>query len=212
MSYFSWIDAAADAAFTVDTLEPRIRTLSDESVSPLSGDVQTNSLPGSRWGWQVTIPQQRWDERRRVWALLMRLSGREHRLKFWDLMQPDPVGTIPLTGVTVKTTAAQFANTLTLATGVPGCTLLRGDWIKLGPADTAQTVRVVLDATADGAGDITVNFRQMLRAAVTAGTAVVLDKPAGLYVLAESNLQGGPVGGGGGIAEPFSFELVEVFS
>lgn len=210
MAYYSWPDTT-DAAFTVDTLEPRFKTLSDESISPLSGDVQTTSLPGSRWAWSVAMPQQSWEERRRLWALLMSLNGRQHRLRFWDLMQPEPVGTVPLAGVTVKTAVAQFAETVVLATGSPGCTLLRGDWVKLGTTDAAQCVRVVEDATADGAGDVTIQVRWMMRAGVAAGTPVVLSKPKGLYVLADRDLQGAPVGGAA-IAEPFSFDLVEVFS
>jgi hypothetical protein len=195
----------------LDTLEPRVHTLSDESVSPLSGDVQTTSMPGSRWGWTVTMPTQSWEERRRLWALLLCLNGREHRLSFFDWMQPVPVGTVPLAGVTMKNPAPQFGTVLVLATGQPGCTLLRGDWLRLGPLDSSQLVRVVEDATANAAGDMFVQVRHMLRQVVPAGTAVVTNRPRGLFVLAERELAGSPVGGAR-IAEPFSFSLIEVFS
>lgn len=211
MTIYYWPDGTTDSAFAVDSAVPGVRTLSDESVSPLNGDIQTTTLPGSRWTWTVSMPEQTLAERRRLWAFLVRLNGREHRVALWDPSRSVPLGTIPTTGVTVNAAAAAFAQTVTLATGVAGCTIKAGDWFNLGPAVTDQTVMCVADATADASGLLTVEFRNPLRVAVAAGTAVVLSKPKALYVLADAEVTGGEHFGGAK-AGPLTFSLLEVFS
>jgi hypothetical protein len=211
MTVYAWPVSDADAAYAIEAVEPAIRTLTDSSVSPLSGDIQTTALPGSRWAWTVHIPDQTWAERRRLWALLAALGGQQHRLSMFDASRPVPAGSIPLNGVTVSSSAAQFADSVTLATGAAGCTVKAGDWIKLGSTNSAQLVMAVADATADGGGVIVVSFRSLLRAAVAAGTSVVLDYPRGLFVLADPDLTGGKVVGDG-FADPMVFELLEVFT
>ena len=46
----------------------------------------------------------------------------------------------------------------------------------------------VLDATANGSGVMTVEFRHMLRAAVGGGAAVTLNQPTALYILSGSTI------------------------
>lgn len=175
--------------------------------SPLSGATQTISLPGAKWGWSLDFGDHVDARREALEAFLLRLSGREHRVQLWDLKRPRPRGTCNLSGVTVSAAVAQFAQTVPLAGCGAGRTLLAGDWIGLG---TGQVVRVVQTATADGAGNMTVEFRHMLRTAVASGSAVTLDRPSALYIRTEANLAAPRVPGR--VQPGMSVDFVEVFA
>jgi len=92
-----------------------IDTLQRVHESTLSGYVQTQSMPGARWGWAFDMAPQGSAERQALEAYLLRLSGRQHRVQLWDHKQPRPRGSIALTGVTLGASAAQFAESLVLA-------------------------------------------------------------------------------------------------
>jgi hypothetical protein len=204
MATFAW--PTNDAAFSLSAMVWKPRVLSNSSESPLNGDVQTSGRPGSRWGMVLTFQPATFQDRARLVAFLERLSGQEHRISIGDPLAFSPRGTIALSGVTIQAAAAQFATQVTLAGCGAGATLLRGDWLKFS---TGQAVKAVLDATADGAGVMTVTVRHMLRAALSAGSAVTTNNVTALYVLADPNWSAGY---SGSHAEPFSIELVEVFS
>jgi hypothetical protein len=175
--------------------------------SPLSGNVQTTSMPGARWGWDFEFQTQSNVERNAVEAFLIGLSGREHRVTLWDHSRPEPRGTINRAGVTVKTTAAQFATSVVLQGCGAGKTIMGGDWLGF---PSGQIVMAVANATADGSGDMTVLFRQMLRAALPSTSAVTLVKPSARFVRSESGIDlprwMGPVQDG------FNISFVEVFA
>lgn len=86
-------------------------------------------------------------------------------------------------------------------------TLLSGDWLGLS---NGQRVQVVADATADDAGAATVEIRAPLRAALSNGAAVTLDKPTSLFILSEPTLE--VPYGAANVCPPFSVNLVEVFA
>jgi hypothetical protein len=179
------------------------------SESPLSGYIQTSSVPGARWGWAFDWPAMSDAERDEVEAFLLRLSGHEHRVTLPDSKRRRPRGTINLTGVTASA-ASQFATSITLNDCGAGKTLLVGDWFSVAIAGgLTQLVRCVLDATANGSGVMVVEFRHMLRGAVAGSAAVVLDAPTALYVRRspELALPRQP----GRAAPPLSCEFVEVF-
>ena len=204
MTTFAW--PTTDLAFSqLSSMVWKPRTLSRASESPLNGDVQTVSRPGSRWGLSLTFFPQTWAERRRVIAFLERLNGQENRISFIDPTNPSPQGTIALSGVTLNVAVGQFSQVLTLANCGAGATILRGDWLKVG----SQAVKCVQDATADGAGVMAVSVRHMLRAAYASGTSVTTNNVSALYILADPNWTASY---NGSHADPFAIDLIEVFS
>lgn len=209
MTTYTWPNN--DSAFRMESVVRKSFTLSDESESPLNGNVITDSRPGSRWGWTLTIPEQTWDERERLAAFLVRLNGRQHRVAFVNPARRVPNGTVPLSGVVTNAAATQFGETLSLATGVAGCTVLRGDWFRTQPAGLSfQLCMCVADATANGSGIITVEFRHALRSAFPSGTPVNFNAPSAFYVLGESSIS---IPYDGSAAAPsFSFDLIESFT
>ena len=102
--------------FVPATHELRVVDNTQRTVeSSLSGYVQTNAMPGARWGWGLDFTAHTQAQRAEVEAYLLRLSGRQHRVQLWDLRNPRPRGNIQLAGVTLGAAAAQFATSLTLA-------------------------------------------------------------------------------------------------
>lgn len=209
MTVYAWPNSRT---FTPSGAQWRvIDNLQRNSESPLSGYVQTLSMPGAKWGWSFEFGGHDLPARAQIEAYLLRLSGRQHRVALWDIRHPRPAGQIALAGVTLASAAAQFATTVQLA----GCTnpaggaatLKANDWLGL---PGGQLVRCVADASADGAGVMVVEVRHMLRSALGAGGAVTLDAPTALYVLPDANLsmprQPGPT------APPITIDFTEVFA
>lgn len=204
MSTYAW---PSGRAFVPQTASLRVFANGRDNESPENGTSQTVTRPGSKWGWSVVMKAMSVADRDDFEGFLIGLSGREHRVTAHDWKRPQPRGTCSLSGVTLGASAAQFATSVQLAGCGAGKTLLRGDWIGFS---TGQLCRVVADATADGAGAMTVDFRHSLRAALSSGTAVTLDRPTALYILSEATLEfpRRP----GRTQEPFGFDLVEVFA
>jgi hypothetical protein len=203
---YDWPVYGSDKAFWPASVEPHQTHNNRVSVSPLSGDVQTGSVPGSYWGWTFNFSEQFWDERARLWAFLSRLEGQKNRARIFDPHQPRPAGSISLAGVTAAA-AAQFATSIALRNCGAGKTLLPGDWFNVGGQQLVQTV---VGGTADGSGNLTVEFRQQLRAAVAVGAAITLDQPRALYILTTPDI--GTAYGPGYRAPAFSITFREVFA
>ena len=212
MTTYTWpsITGANLRTFSPAAMRWGVRTNARTSTSSLSGATQTVSLPGSRWLVQLDFAQQTYAERAQLEALFMRLNGQEHRLALWDFARSTPRGTSNTGGVTVRVAAAQFATSLSLQGLGAGRTLLAGDWAAVATAAGNQLVQVSADATADASGYATVEVRAMLRGAASAGAAVTLVQPAGLFVLAQPDLQ--VPRGPSGFCPAFSVDLIEVFN
>lgn len=172
-----------------------------------TGVTQTVTKPGSKWGWSIVMKSMTNAEREDFEGFLVGLSGQEHRISTHDWKHPAPRGSCSLTGVTLNASAAQFATSVQLAGCGAGTTLKRGDWFGFS---SGQLVRVVADATADGSGVMTVNFRHSLRTAISSGAAITLDRPTALYILADTTLEFPRRAGRA--QEQFGFDLVEVFA
>ena len=206
MTTYAWPAYASDKAFWPASVELGQWHNNREHESALSGDIQTNSVPGAKWLKTLNFPEQTWPERARLHAFLTRLSGKQHRVSLFDPHLPAPQGTINLAGVTVQTLAAQFATSIILQ----GCgntrTLLRGDWFGVN----GQAVITVVDSTSNAGGIMTVEFRHPLRASAAVSAAVTLSSPTALYILVTSEF-GAPYGTGNR-APPLSIQFREVFS
>lgn len=150
------------------------RPLVRRASSVMSGASHVLQRPGGRWTVTMEFPMQRVKERSEIAGLIFGLAGGAHRLSLWDLSRPAPLGTINTSGVTCAA-VAQFAESIVL-NGVTG-TLLAGDKFGVG----GQVFMAVQTATASG-GAMTVPVRHMARAAITAGSAVTLIKPATTFV------------------------------
>lgn len=137
MTTYDW---PATRAFVPARSELRvIDNLQRFSESPLSGAAQVLAMPGARWGWADDFAPQARADRDAVEGFILRMRGRQNRMRRWDIKRPQPRGTIALSGVTVGATAAQFSGSLVLV----GC---RGANAVLGGS-------FEVDTNADGLSD-----------------------------------------------------------
>lgn len=200
MSTYDWPTARA---FQPREMALVVRHNQAQSVSALSGYTQTLSRPGARWGWRMQFSSNTLEERRQVEGYVLRLAGREHLVRLWDMRYPRPAGNCNLAGVTVASAAAAFARSMAIQGCGAGRQLLAGDWFSVN----GQLLRMAADATANGSGQMTIYFEHMLRAAVSPGAALVLDKPTSNYSLAASELEFPRIPGLS--SAPFSLEFTE---
>jgi hypothetical protein len=203
MTTYTW---PTGPAYTPRDSSLLVQHLQASSESALSGYTQTLTRPGSRFGWRYDFSNSAEADRRALEAFIMRLRGRENRVRLWDIKAPRPAGNINWLGITVAAAVPAFSYSMQLQ-GVGALkTIKAGDWF----ATATQLHRVVEDATADAGGTVAINFEHATRAAVAAGAAITLDKPAALYTLAASQIEFPRVPGLA--AAPFSLEFIEVFA
>lgn len=165
MTIYTW---PTGRTFCPATITLRVRHNQERyNESPLSGYVQTLALPGSRWGWALDFPATLTTaERSALDALVLRLSGRQHRVQLWDMKRPRPAGDIQLSGVTVGASAAQFATQVALAGCRSSVNLLAGpdfeldsnadglcdNWLAYTTGTTGTVTRTRVNTTAVGSG------------------------------------------------------------
>jgi hypothetical protein len=179
------------------------------SKSSLNGSVQTIGLPGSYFTAGFILPARGIDfiakkEARERAAFFLGLNGQENRVRFYDLQQPVPIGTINLSGVTLGAAAAQFAGQVVLTGCGAGKTLAALDAFSIG----SQYFRARLPAVADGSGNMTVKLVIPLRNALPAGQVVILSRPRFNCILTVNEL-GATFGVDG--AEALGIDLREIF-
>lgn len=173
------------------------------SNSPLTGSTQTVEIPGARWvGSMVLARASRADQGTRE-AILSQISGRANRVALWHFDRPAPRGTMRGSPV-LSATAAAGATSLAITT-TAGATALAGDMFSVG----GQLVQCVANATADGAGAMTMSIRAELRAQVASGSAVTWDKPTATFLLVDTEVYASYDPGSG---DEIALQFVEVFA
>lgn len=225
MTTLTWPAAWVPAAFEL-RLQPNTRSF----VSPYSNATQVLDLGGERWLATLTLPplNNRADGAARE-ALFDRLAGGINDVALWHFRHPAPLGTFADAAVTFSwTNAGAFtwtnggaftwtAGTPALKTMVtagaqtcvlqslPGRTALAGDMVGIA----GELKRVLVDATADGSGLLSITFAPRARVDWTAySAAIVTTKPtAPFQILGPVPTQWVPGGAGGA-----SFEAVEVIN
>jgi len=203
MTAYAW------PGFPVNRFEMSIRQNLRVFTGPYTPTTQALDLLGERWGITLTLaPTATRDSvtAASIEAFFDRLRGQVNSITLGHLKLTAPQGTMRgsvaaqwknnasvnanwlnnasqpanwSTGEPVTRTAiAQLGNTVTIGT-LPGRTLLAGDLIGLG----TQLVRVMANATADGSGNLAIEFAPRARTAIPAGTTVLWSAPTANFIL-----------------------------
>lgn len=125
-------------------------------------------------------------------ATLARLQGRWGTLLVGDPARPTPRGTIGAAGAgtpVLDGSHATLAEEIAIKGVTPGRTVLAADWLQLGTGATSTLILATADATADGAGDMTVPIFPRLRAVWANESPVTVQDCKGVFRLAD-NLRG----------------------
>jgi hypothetical protein len=170
------------------------------AASPFGGSEQAIDLLNDRWLLSCELPAAH--RLNSAWrgGFIGAMRGQVNSVNLWHFAHPQPGGTVR-GSLTLAANAAQGAASIT----VSGCspangTLLAGDMLGVG----GLLLMVASDCTATG-GSITVPLANRLRAAKSAGTAVVWDKPTAPFRLLSTN----GVHYAPGVSDPVSFDFGE---
>lgn len=153
-------------------------------ASDATGTVAARLFGPPRWRVAMGCVQALLLDDAALWeTVLLRLRGGVNHLAVYDPVRTQPQGTMrgTLTLVGVHAAGAVAVN-LSGGAGQAGATMNAGDWLQLGAGlGTSQLVKVMVNATADGAGAIALTVEPPLRIALAGGAAVTWDKPVAYY-------------------------------
>ena len=154
--------------------------------SEATGDQQDRLLAPPRWALQIQQPELLTPRQAGQWhGLVARLRGRVNHLLAPDFGRLQPLGTMRGTlTLSASAVAGATAISVTGGAGQAGATLLAGDMLQIGSGvGTSQLVMVVVDATANGSGVISLQVEPPLRYAFSSGAAVTWNRPATYFKL-----------------------------
>lgn len=146
--------------------------------SPLSGAMQTVEMPGARWKMSFMLENLAEADSALLQAFMVKLRGRAGRFTLHNFARAEPRGT--QRGTPLVKGAAQTGNTLIIDACTVGATLLAGDFF----AVNGELKMVVADATANGAGEMTLTLEPPLRASPADNAAITLTQPTATFMLA----------------------------
>ena len=199
MTIYAWPPTWLPSRFEMRVL-PNTRTF----VGPYTPTTQIIDLLGERWTMNFDLPQDSdpilGGARE---AFFDRLKGPANQIALWNLIRPQPQGTLRGTP-TLTGTVAQLANIIAIST-TAGATLRAGDHIGIA----GQVCRVMADVTADGTGAMaSVEVQPRMRNAVAAGAAITWYQPTANFML---KAEGVPTTWRVGRFDGATLDLIEVY-
>jgi hypothetical protein len=161
---------ALPSSFRAESFNMRLVTNQRAFGSPYGGSEQVIDMLNDRWMIALTLPRGTQEDAARNEAFVNALRGMTNTCLLWHMKRRIPIGT--MRGAPTAQATAAGAGSLVINT-TAGATLVAGDMIGV----SGLLLQVFEDATANGAGVLTVNLANRLRSPVTAGAAVIWDKP-----------------------------------
>lgn len=147
------------------------------SRSSLSGQVQSQGLPGQRWAFAATWEALQGTDAAALQAFLVKLRGFGNRFTFYNAGQPAPRGT--LSGTVLVNGGSQTGASLICDGAGAGTTLLTGEMLGFN----GELHMLAADATADGSGNITFTLSYPMRASPANNAPVTYLRPTGTFML-----------------------------
>jgi len=180
MTTLTWPTLTRSAPRVLDfSLLPNTQSFS----SPLSNAVQTVEMPGARWQMSFVMENLTEVDAAAMQAFLVKLRGRAGRFYLYNFARSTPRGSI--SGTPLVKGASQTGGTLVIDGCTVGSTLLAGDFIGVN----GELKMVVADATADGAGEMTLTIEPPLRSSPADNAAITTDRPTATFMLSGDELK-----------------------
>jgi hypothetical protein len=164
----------------------RLRGNTQTHRSPLDGTTQTLEMPGAVWELSVrweSLPESDW---RVLGAFLANLRGRQGRFTF------SPAIFAPRRGTGTGTPVITAANDTGIDLNTSGWTasapnvFLAGDWFSFTDAGGRTRLHMATaDVSANAGGAATVLITPPVRLAASAGAAIQVAAPIGVFMLAD---------------------------
>lgn len=183
-----------------------LETNTQSFTSPFTKAVQRVSLGGSRWTLTLTLPTLKRDRVAHWKSFFDQLEGAAGTFYGFDPDNVIPRGTAG--GTPLVNGASQAGSSL----NIDGCTasalfLRSGDYFSVN----GEFKRLIADATANGSGQVAINFKPALRNSPLDNTPIIIDKPTVVMTLVDDQQaiwECDVVGN----YQPKTFSAIEVFS
>jgi len=153
--------------------------------SPYSFDEQIYDNMGQMWELEIGLPNMKRDDAEDFNAFLLKLRGRYGTFLVGDPNAATPRGT--WAGTPVVDGGSQTGYNLNVKGFDAGATVKAGDYFSLGSGANTHLHKIITDGTADGSGDLTLEFMPMLRASPADNDALTSSGAKGLFRL-DSNI------------------------
>jgi hypothetical protein len=147
------------------------------NAAPGGGSEQAIDMLNDRWMCYLTLPVRRFSEAAAVEAFLASFRGQVNWVDLWHFARPTPQGSIA-GSPTVSGAHAQGAALLAVQT-TAGLTVKAGDML----GAEGLLLMAAADATADGAGVVSVPLVNRLRVGLSGGSAVTITQPMASFRL-----------------------------
>lgn len=161
------------------------RSMVGVSESPFTFEQQVYVGQGDGWQADVALTQMPRSSAEEWVAFLLALNGREGTFLLNDPMGATARGTWA-GGSPLVNGASQTGKVLAIDGLAAGATIKKGDWFQLGSGSSAHLHKVVLDATANGSGQVSLDFWPRLRSSPADNAALTIASACGLFRLASN--------------------------
>jgi hypothetical protein len=153
-----------------------IRSNTESFTSPLNGSTQTIGRPGSRWRITLEFSGMDLTQGAALDAWLVGMGGMTNRSSIYPYHRPGSGANASVNG------ASQVGTSLVINGAGANRTFAAGDFFSVN----SELKMITAPATADGSGNVTLQFSPMLRASPISGSAVVFTKPTVLMMLEQN--------------------------
>lgn len=154
------------------------------ATSPYDFSTQVYQYGGQVWRIEAALPLMRRNNAAVYDAFFLKLRGMYGTFLFGDPNATTPQGTWG--GTPLVNGAAQTGNTLNIDGVTIGGTVKAGDYFQLGSGSTSRLYKIVTDATANGSGQVTLEFMPAITTAPADNATVTYNSAVGAFRL-ESN-------------------------
>jgi hypothetical protein len=154
------------------------------SESPFSFSPQAYVWGAERWRTTLAWGTMGAADANDVEGFLLALNGPEGSFLFGDPLRPAPLGTWAGQSPLCAGAGTSRAKTLAIDGLTAASTGKRGDWFQLGSGSTSRLYRLTADFTANGSGQVTLDFWPGLREAPADNAPLTLASAKGLFMLA----------------------------
>nr|WP_312296128.1 hypothetical protein [Brevundimonas diminuta] len=151
-------------------MTPRPISARNETRPGYGGPVGRNLRPGTRWAWDIALPPMSYEE-----SLLWDDLLEEGDTVVMEILQPGLDLGAP--GAPLVNGAMQSGRMLTLKGLTPGYLFRKGQWLSVISQGQRYAYKSRADATADGAGNLVVPLRTMIRYPLVNNAVVEIAKP-----------------------------------
>ena len=154
-------------------------------MSPFTFEQQTYAHQGEMWLWNVQYGEMNRSDAAALVALLVALNGREGTFTMGDPMGATPLGTWG--GTPLVNGGSQTGKTLVCDGFTAGATVKGGDYFQLSTGSTTHLHMLTADGTANGSGQLTLDFWPRLRSSPADNDALTKSSAVGLFRLVNND-------------------------